>query len=204
MDGFLELLQKGGLTMYPLLFLSLLSWAVIVERAINLFSSNYRSKTLKDLKPLLASGDIEGAIKLLSTDRSYMAGVLTQILQSYRKGDGKKEEMVRIIDLELSLLVPKLERNLPLLSTVASVAPLIGLFGTITGLIKVFSAFAVANPEQAMMLLSKGISEALVAAATGLAVAIPALVAYWLFRIWANQILNRLEEEAFEAIRVLQ
>ncbi|MDW8066623.1 MAG: MotA/TolQ/ExbB proton channel family protein [Aquificaceae bacterium] len=204
MDGFLELLQKGGLAMYPLLFLSLLSWAVIVERAINLFSSNYRSKTLKDLKPLLASGDIEGAIKLLSTDRSYMAGVLTQILQSYRKGDGKKEEMVRIIDLELSLLVPKLERNLPLLSTVASVAPLIGLFGTITGLIKVFSAFAVANPEQAMMLLSKGISEALVAAATGLAVAIPALVAYWLFRIWANQILNRLEEEAFEAIRVLQ
>ncbi|MCS6958107.1 MAG: MotA/TolQ/ExbB proton channel family protein [Aquificaceae bacterium] len=204
MDGFLELLQKGGLAMYPLLFLSLLSWAVIVERAINLFSSNYRSKTLKDLKPLLASGDIEGAIKLLSTDRSYMAGVLTQILQSYRKGDGKKEEMVRIIDLELSLLVPKLERNLPLLSTVASVAPLVGLFGTITGLIKVFSAFAVANPEQAMMLLSKGISEALVAAATGLAVAIPALVAYWLFRIWANQILNRLEEEAFEAIRVLQ
>ena len=204
MDGLLELLQKGGLAMYPLLLLSLLSWAVIVERAINLFSSNYRSKTLKDLKPLLASGDIEGAIKLLSTDRSYMAGVLTHILQSYIKGDSKKEEMVRIIDLELSLLVPKLERNLPLLSAIASVAPLIGLFGTITGLIKVFSAFAVANPEQAMMLLSKGISEALVAAATGLAVAIPALVAYWLFRIWANQILNRLEEEAFEAIRVLR
>jgi biopolymer transport protein ExbB len=152
---------------------------------------------------LLASGDIDGAIKLLSTDSSHMAVVLKDLLQSYKEGKIKKEDIIKSLDFEISLLVPKLEKNLAILSTVASVAPLIGLFGTITGLIKVFSAFSVADPETAMPLLSKGISEALVAAATGLAVAIPALVAYWLFKIWGNNILSKIEEELFDMVRVL-
>ncbi len=204
MEGIFELLQKGGFAMYPLLFLSVLSWAVIVERIFNMRGSTYTSKLIKDVKPLVAGGDIEGAIKLLSTESSFIANLLKDMLQGYRDGKVSKEDMIKSLDLELSLLVPKIEKNLPLLSTTASVAPLIGLFGTITGLIKVFSAFATANPEQAMVLLSKGISEALVAAATGLAVAIPALVAYWLFRIWGNSILNRIESEVFEVLKVLR
>ena len=203
MEGLINLVQKGGLAIYPLLFLSILSWAVIVERLMNMRSSNYRSKSFKDLKTLLASGDIDGAIKLLSTDSSHMAVVLKDLLQSYKEGKIKKEDIIKSLDFEISLLVPKLEKNLAILSTVASVAPLIGLFGTITGLIKVFSAFSVADPETAMPLLSKGISEALVAAATGLAVAIPALVAYWLFKIWGNNILSKIEEELFDMVRVL-
>ncbi len=204
MEGFFDLLQKGGLAMYPLLLLSVISWAVIVERIFHMRASVYMSRSFRDLKPLIAGGDIEGAIKLLSTDNSHTANLLREMLQDYKEGKLSKEDMIRNFDLELSLLVPKLEKNLPLLSTTASVAPLIGLFGTITGLIKVFSAFATANPEQAMVLLSKGISEALVAAATGLAVAIPALIAYWLFRIWGNNILNRIEGEVFEIIRMLR
>jgi len=203
MEGLINLVQKGGLAIYPLLFLSILSWAVIVERLMNMRSSNYRSKSFKDLKTLLAGGDIEGALKLLSTDSSHMAVVLKDLLQSYKEGKIKKEDIIKSLDFEISLIVPKLEKNLAILSTVASVAPLIGLFGTITGLIKVFSAFSVADPETAMPLLSKGISEALVAAATGLAVAIPALIAYWLFRIWGNSILNKIEEELFDMVRVL-
>jgi len=132
-----------------------------------------------------------------------MAVVLKDLLQSYKEGKIKKEDIIKSLDFEISLIVPKLEKNLAILSTVASVAPLIGLFGTITGLIKVFSAFSIADPETAMPLLSKGISEALVAAATGLAVAIPALIAYWLFRIWGNSILNKIEEELFDMVRVL-
>ncbi|MFN4320032.1 MAG: MotA/TolQ/ExbB proton channel family protein [Aquificaceae bacterium] len=203
MEGLINLLEKGGLAMYPLLFLSVLSWAVIVERLINMRSSNYRGRSFKDLKTLLVGGDIEGALKLLSTDSSHTAILLKGLLQSYKEGRIKKEDMIKSLDFEISLLVPKLEKNLAILSTVASVAPLIGLFGTITGLIKVFSAFSMADPETAMPLLSKGISEALVAAATGLAVAIPALIAYWFFRIWGNSILNKIEEELFDMVRVL-
>jgi len=140
MEGLINLVQKGGLAIYPLLFLSILSWAVIVERLMNMRPSNYRSRSFKDLKTLLASGDIDGAIKLLSTDSSHMAVVLKDLLQSYKEGKIKKEDIIKSLDFEISLLVPKLEKNLAILSTVASVAPLIGLFGTITGLIKVFSA----------------------------------------------------------------
>lgn len=203
MEVLIEFLQKGGLAMYPLLILSILSWAVIVERIMNLRPSNYRGRSFKDLKTLLASGDIDGAIKLLSTDNSYMAVVLKDLLKNYKEGKIEKEDIIKDLDREISLLVPKLEKNLAILSTVASVAPLIGLFGTITGLIKVFSAFSIADPETAMPLLSKGISEVLVAAATGLAVAIPALIAYWLFRIWGNSILNRIEEDIFDMVRML-
>ncbi len=204
MEGLFELLNKGGLAMYPLLFLSLLSWAVIVERLLNMRGSSYLGRSLKDIKPLLASGDIEGAIKLLSTDNSQVAVFLRELLQKHSEKKFSWEELTKRVDFELSLIVPKLEKNLALLSTVASVAPLIGLFGTITGLIKVFSAFSHANPETAIVLLSQGISEALVSAATGLAVAIPALLAYWLFRIWGNSIIDRLEGELFEVLRVLQ
>lgn len=203
MEALFELLHKGGLAMYPLLFLSVLSWAVIIERLFNMRSSLYVGKSLRQIKPLVAGGDLEGAIRLLSTDSSYGAGIARELLENYMQKKLGKEELIRVVDFELSLLVSRLEKNLPLLSTVASVAPLIGLFGTITGLIKVFSAFATANYEQAMALLSKGISEALVAAATGLAVAIPALLAYWLFRIWGNNILNRVETELFEVIKLL-
>ncbi len=97
-----------------------------------------------------------------------------------------------------------MEKNLLLLSTIASTSPLVGLFGTITGLIKVFSAFATADPNRAINLLSAGISEALVSAAVGLAVAIPSLVAYWLFRIWGNNILDKIEEEVYELLRLLK
>ncbi|MFN3870038.1 MAG: MotA/TolQ/ExbB proton channel family protein [Aquificaceae bacterium] len=204
MEGFIELLQKGGLAMYPLLFLSIVSWAIILERLLSFLTSKYKGKVIKDVKLLLAKEDVEGAIKLLSVDNSHMSLILKDLLEKYKEGKLTKDGMIKALDFELSLLAPKLEKNLALLSTVASVAPLIGLFGTITGLIKVFSAFALSDPETAIPLLSKGISEALVAAATGLAVAIPALLAYWLFKIWGNNILDSLEEEVFEIIRMVR
>lgn len=204
MEGLFELLQKGGLAVYFLLFLSLVSWAVIVERLVNMRMSNLVGRSLKDLKALLASQDIQGAIKLLSTDGSPVGMLLRSLLEEYEKSPTSKNELYKRAEFELSLLVPKVEKNLLLLSTIASIAPLVGLFGTITGLIKVFSAFATADPNRAINLLSAGISEALVSAAVGLAVAIPSLVAYWLFRIWGNNILDKIEEEVYELLRLLK
>lgn len=204
MEGLFELLRKGGLAIYPLLFLSVVSWAVIVERLINLRKSNLMGKSAKDIKSLLASQDIEGAIKFLSTETSPVCVMLRNLLEEYHNKRISKSELYKNAEFELSLLIPKVEKNLLLLSTIASISPLIGLFGTITGLIKVFSAFATADPNTAIKLLSAGISEALVSAAVGLAVAIPALIAYWLFRIWGNSILDKIEEEVYDLLRVLR
>ncbi|MEZ0361544.1 MAG: MotA/TolQ/ExbB proton channel family protein [Hydrogenobacter sp.] len=204
MDMLFSLLQKGGFAVYVLLFLSLVSWALIIERLVNLRSGSILSKSVKDVRSLLAGGDIEGALKLLSLDNSPAGGILYRMLEEYKSGKVDRRTLLTDLSFEVSLLVPKVEKNLALLSTIASVSPLIGLFGTITGLIKVFSAFAVAQTEQGVALLSAGISEALVSAATGLAVAIPALLAYWLFRILGNSILDRVEAELSEALRVLK
>ncbi|SNZ13525.1 MotA/TolQ/ExbB proton channel family protein [Hydrogenobacter hydrogenophilus] len=204
MDTLFSLLEKGGFAVYVLVFLSLVSWALIVERLFNLRFGSMLSKSVKDVRSLLASGDVEGALKLLSLDNSPASQILYRLLEEYKEGKADKRILMSDLSFEVSLLAPKVEKNLALLSTIASVSPLIGLFGTITGLIKVFSAFAVAQTEQGVALLATGISEALISAATGLAVAIPALLAYWIFRIMGNSILDRIEQELTETLRVLK
>ena len=203
MEGVFALLKTGGLAMYPLLFLSVISWAVAVERLINLRSSNFLSRNLKDAKSLLRNGDLEGAVKLLSLDTSLGSKAILRVLEDFKGGKVPKNGLTETLRTEIDLLVPKVEKNLALLSTIASLSPLIGLFGTITGLIKVFNAFSINQSETALNLLASGIGEALVAAATGLAVAIPALFFYWIFRIWGSSLLNRLEEELLEFVRLL-
>jgi Biopolymer transport proteins len=152
---------------------------------------------------LLRNGDLEGAIKLLSLDTSLGSKALLRVLEDFKSGKVPKSGLTEALRTEIDLLVPKVEKNLALLSTIASLSPLIGLFGTITGLIKVFNAFSLDQSETALNLLASGIGEALVAAATGLAVAIPALFFYWVFRIWGSSLLNRLEEELLEFVRLL-
>ncbi len=203
MEGVFALLKTGGLAMYPLLLLSVISWAVAIERLINLRASNFLSKNLKEAKSLLRNGDLEGAIKLLSLDTSLGSKAILKVLEDFKSGKVPKNGLTEALRTEIDLLVPKVEKNLALLSTIASLSPLIGLFGTITGLIKVFNAFSINQSETALNLLASGIGEALVAAATGLAVAIPSLFFYWVFRIWGSNLLNRLEEELLEFVRLL-
>ncbi len=203
MENLFSLLEKGGFAMYPLLVLSVVSWAIIVERALNSRRSFYIPRNLDQIKSLIASKDMDGAIKILTLHNTEGNKVISKVLDYYSKGH-TREEILKEIDMDLSLILSKLEKNLPILSTVASISPLLGLFGTITGLIKVFSAFALTELEQGMLLLSKGISEALIAAATGLAVAIPALFAYWVFKVLAINTLNKLEEELVEIMRLLK
>jgi Biopolymer transport proteins len=203
MEGVFALLKTGGLAMYPLLLLSVISWAIAIERLINLRSSNFLSKSLRDAKSLLRKGDLDGAVKLLSLDTSLGSKALLRVLEDFKSGKVPKSGLTEALRTEIDLLAPKVEKNLALLSTIASLSPLIGLFGTITGLIKVFNAFSINQSETALNLLASGIGEALVAAATGLAVAIPSLFFYWVFRIWGSSLLNRLEEELLEFVRLL-
>ncbi len=208
MEGLLgqlmELMRKGGVVMYPLLILSLISWVYIIERLINLRVSAFLPSNLNEVKVLLQKLDIDGALKILSLNRDPFSSALSIALEEYLKGNRRKSELVRIMESELSSVVPAVEKNLMLLSAIASISPLLGLFGTITGLIKVFSAYASVQTEEATRLLAAGIGEALTAAATGLIVAIPALLAYWIFRNLGNDIIDRIEKEARGIINMLE
>jgi len=203
-SGLMELIRKGGVVMYPLIILSIISWVYIIERLINLRASAFLPSNLNEVKVLLQKMDVDGAVKVLSINKDPFSRALRLALEEYLRGNKRKAELLSIMESELSSVVPAVERNLMLLSAIASIAPLLGLFGTITGLIKVFSAYASVQTEEATRLLAAGIGEALTAAATGLIVAIPALLAYWIFRNMGNDIIDRVEREAKDILNLLE
>lgn len=200
----LELIRKGGVVMYPLIILSIISWVYIVERIVNLRLGAFLPDNLNEVKVLLQKGDTEAAYKVLSINKDSFSRALSSVLSEYIKGNRNRANLLSLMESELSSVVPAVEKNLMILSAIASIAPLLGLFGTITGLIKVFSAYASVQTEEALRLLASGIGEALTAAATGLIVAIPALFAYWIFRNMGNEIIDKVEREAKEVINILE
>ncbi|MDQ7037918.1 MAG: MotA/TolQ/ExbB proton channel family protein [Aquificota bacterium] len=199
-----DLIRKGGVVMYPLIILSLISWVLIVERLVNLRASRFLPPNLNEVKLLLQKLDVDGAYKVISLNRDVFSRALSLVFEEYLKGNRSRADLNAILERELSGIVPAVEKNLMLLSAIASISPLLGLFGTITGLIKVFTAYATVQMEEATRLLSAGIGEALTAAATGLVVAIPALFAYWVFRGLGNDVIEKVEREAKEIMSLLE
>ncbi len=204
MEQLLDFLSKAGYVIYPLILLSIFSWFIIIERAFSLRTSKFIPKNINDIKNLIHRGDIDGAMKLASLSHDPFSRALHTVLQEYEKGRRNKIHLSQIAESELVSVVPLVEKNLLLLSASASIAPLLGLFGTITGLIKVFSAFAISEAEEGVTLLASGISEALTAAAAGLIVAIPALFAYWIFRAVGDRILTKIENSFKEILEILE
>jgi len=175
MDDIMIIIQRGGIVIYPLLVLSIISWAIILERAFSLRLSRFLPKGYTQIKALILGRNIDAAVKMLEPQNTNASKAFLSLLKAYLKGRRDSYQLNRIAEDAFSYVISDADKNLVLLSTVASVSPLLGLFGTITGLIKVFAAFSTSETQSAMYLLANGISEALTAAATGLAVAIPAL-----------------------------
>ncbi len=200
MNDILLIIQRGGIVIYPLLVLSLISWAIILERGFSLRVSRFLPKGYAQIKALIMGKNIDAAAKMLETQGTEPAKAFLSILRTYLKGRRDSYQLNRIAEDAFSYVISESDKNLVILSTVASVSPLLGLFGTITGLIKVFAAFSTSETQSAMYLLANGISEALTAAATGLAVAIPALFFYWIYKAVENRIVSKVEKEVREII----
>jgi biopolymer transport protein ExbB/TolQ len=173
--SFVGLLQKGGMTVIVLLFLSIVSIAIMLERywAFRKFRKELKgfyevlSQTLKD-------SNLSVAVGLCRGQTSPLAQVF---LSGYRKAGKGKDEILRAMELAGRAELAKLERFLGILGTVGSTTPFIGLFGTVLGIIRAFSDMA-ASQGAGPAAVADGIAEALVATATGLFVAIPAVMAY--------------------------
>lgn len=178
-QGWLTLRLLGVLTgnaewvLWLLAGLSIVSLAVILERFI--YFAMHKLPNSGDVVLKLAKGDLDGVKKDVGTHQGMEAAVLREALTWVEKGPDSVEQ---IINATMARERPRYERFLSFLGTLGSSTPFIGLFGTVLGIIKAFKDLGAAGAKGGAETVMTGISEALVATAVGLAVAIPAVVFY--------------------------
>jgi biopolymer transport protein ExbB len=192
--------ERGGPIMWPLLALSILGVTVIFWRWWALRQATAGVPAfLKELRGKLVARDVPGAIAVCERHGGPVASIVKAGL--LRFGRPKDEVEMALQDAsahELSYL----ERGLPVLATVAMVAPLLGFLGTVTGMINSFEALAsvgLNNPAA----VAKGISEALITTAAGLAIAIPVQMAYNYFVTRVNSMVRSMESAAHVVLEAI-
>ena len=188
---FVKLFRDGGPVMWPLLLFSILMMVFIIERFIALRKAkiNVNEFLAKIRKALIVNRSIPDAIKVCEDYRGPVPSIMKAGLLKYGE---PKEDVEKTIENAALFEMGRLERNLVWLATIANVSPLLGFFGTVAGMIKSFDALAEAglsNPG----LVAAGISEALITTAAGLAVAIPAQLAYNFFMSRINKFVRDIE-----------
>jgi biopolymer transport protein ExbB len=182
-----ELIAKGGELMYPILAASVFALAVIVERFIVLSRTRTpESSEVERIVSNLRDGDDEGAESLLSEGRT----PVHEVMRAAYNAVGDEHTREKAAGLAGDIVLRDLNVRLPWLAVLGSLIPLVGLLGTVVGMIRVFSRVADAGDVSDISLLAGGIWEALLTTAAGLTVAIPVLLAY-------HALLGRVDRIAF-------
>ena len=196
-----ELIIKGGPVMGPILLCSVISLAIIVERSLSLRRHRIlRYDILQRIEELLRDRKIPEATTLCKRYPSSMTRILLAAILNH---DKTRQEIKEVIEDAGRHEVPVLERYLMILGTIASISTLLGLLGTITGMIKTFNVIAAlgyGHPEA----LAGGISEALIATASGLGVAIPTLVLYNFFSSKVDSLVVEMEKNSLRMLNILK
>lgn len=205
-------LQEGGPLVALLIFLSILVVTFIIERTYSLKKAQGRGSLtnfLTTVKQSLHKGDVDAAIEACKKQGGSAASVIRAGLERFKaaKADGLPKEKVitetqEAIEEANGLERPLLERNLVALSTIASIATMVGLLGTTIGMIRSFAALGTSGAVDATK-LAIGISEALVNTAGGLTVAIAGIVAYNVFTTKVDNFSYMIDEASFEAVQFL-
>ena len=194
--------STGGVFMYPILIVFAIGVAIATERYITLALVTKKNQAVWDqVQPVLAEGDFEAARKMTSEDESTISQVLNMGLSL--EGTVRRREDIEIaMEESMMEIVPRLEKRTPYVALASSIATLLGLLGTIMGLIQAFTAVANANPAEKADLLSASISVAMNTTAFGLMVAIPLLVIHAVLTSKTGDIVDSLEMATVKALNV--
>ena len=193
---------SGGMFMYPILVVFAIGFAVAAERYITLTLVTRRNQMVwKDIQPLLSQGEFDKAHKMTSDDESTIAQVLNMGL-ALQGAVRRREDIEIAMEESMMEIVPRLEKRTPYVALCSSIATLLGLLGTIMGLIQAFTAVANANPAEKADLLSASISVAMNTTAFGLMVAIPLLVVHAVLTSKTGDIVDSLEMASVKALNV--
>ncbi|MDH5256755.1 MAG: MotA/TolQ/ExbB proton channel family protein [Gammaproteobacteria bacterium] len=196
----LELIKSGGWLMLPILICSVVAMAIIAERFWALQKSKIVPKHLvAQIYHMRKKNQLDiNAIQALK-ENSHLGRVLASGLMSMHHS---REIMKESIEETGRHVVHEMEKYLNTLGTISQIAPLLGLLGTVVGMIKVFTVITsqgVGNPG----VLAGGISEALITTAAGLTVAIPSLIAARHFRRHIDELVIHMEQEAIKLVEVI-
>ncbi len=197
----LDLLQKGGPLMWIIVLCSVTAVGIFFERLFSLHRASIPvGEMLRGLANILRKQNYAEALQECATTPGPVARVAHAVI--LRHGAPRAE--LRDIAQEAGQLeVPKLERNMPLLSTIAYATPLIGLLGTIIGLLNTFQEIALQSGYATATDIAEGVYEALLTTAGSLAVALPAFIAYSYLSARINGLIHDMERTGIEILAIL-
>jgi biopolymer transport protein ExbB/TolQ len=200
---FVQFFQSGGVFMYPIVAVLALGVAIAVERYIYLTAARATNQRVwKQVMPLLLDGKYGQAVAITEKSKSALSRIL-------RYGLDRADRQTRRDDVEVAMeeglmeTVPRLEKRTHYLATFANIATLLGLLGTIMGLIQAFTAVANANPAEKADMLSASISVAMNTTAFGLMAAIPLLLIYTVLQTKTTELVDSLEMASVKFLNIL-
>lgn len=196
-----KLLQMGGVLMYPILLCSVISVAIFIERLYHLHRAEINTREfLAGIRNILKKRNITEAVAICEETPGPVAHI---IKAGVLKHDQPKEEIKEAVEDAGLHEVPRLEKNLVVLATIAHITPLLGLLGTVLGMIGAFQEIQAAGGMVNAKDLATGIWEALITTAAGLTVAIPVYVAYNYLVSRVNGLVLEMEKSATEVVDLL-
>jgi biopolymer transport protein ExbB len=197
----INVIMKSGVFIYPIIICSLLSLAIFFEKIWSLRRKRIIPlEFLNDIEKLLKKQNISEALRLCADNSSSISSIFSAGIKNYGKRQEVIKERIEEVGRREAL---NLERYVDALATIASISTLLGLLGTIAGMIKIFSVISlqsVVNPSS----LAGGISEALYTTAAGLTVAIPTLVFYRYLSSKSNALIVEMEECSAQMVELIK
>ena len=194
---------SGGVFMLPILAVAAVAVAIAIERYITITLMRAKNRALwAKVQPAIAAGDFDKAREITGKEETALSRLLGTGLAlqgAVRRRDDIKEAMQE----SMMEILPQLEKRTHYLATFANLATLLGLLGTVSGLIHAFSAVASANPAEKANLLSASISEAMNCTAFGLMVAVPMLFVHAFLQTKSSQMIDGLETAAIKFLNSL-
>jgi biopolymer transport protein ExbB len=193
--------HKGGLGMWPILFTSVLTIAIIVERAVYLFRASVdKDKLLALLKSQVMSGNVQGAIKVCSGNPTPMTRIVQAGLMKFNKSDA---EVQAAMDEAALRELPRVNARTPYLGMLSNFAVMAGLLGTISGMIGSFHSVADKDSSQRATALASGIAEALNCTAFGIATSLVGLLTFSLLMGKTTHITDDINEVTVQVVNLV-
>jgi len=199
----LHFFQQGGFFMYPIALVAVLALAIALERWLFLRRVQKENAVLwAEVAPLIAQGDLDSAARATEGSDTAIARIISNGITQARI-ENKRSEIEVAAEEGLMEVLPAIEKRTHYLCTFSNMSTLLGLLGTVIGLIGSFAALGAADPAEKADLLSKGISEAMNCTAFGLMVAIPSLLLHSYLQSRTTELIDGLEAVAGKFVNAL-